>query len=101
MKTASVLSVLATTATLASANGVIDLFSQKSCGGSVQSGSYTPPKNCNGGCVSGSWESARQVSADSGYIFTVYTDKHCSKGKKAVKGCTSGNWKSFSYDCGS
>ncbi|XXG96141.1 hypothetical protein Hte_002420 [Hypoxylon texense] len=101
MKTISVLSVLATTATLASANGVINLFSQGSCSGSSASGSYVPPANCNGGCIAGSWSSARQAAADSGYIFTVYTDSSCSSGATAVRGCVNGGWHSFSYDCGS
>ncbi|KAH8164029.1 hypothetical protein CIB48_g4218 [Xylaria polymorpha] len=51
MKTTFALS-LAAMATLASANGVINLFSGSGCSGSVQSGSYTPPANCDGGCVS-------------------------------------------------
>ncbi|KAI0857522.1 hypothetical protein F4860DRAFT_517711 [Xylaria cubensis] len=57
-------------ATLATANGVIDLFSSSGCSGSEASGSFGSPANCDGGCVQGSWESAREGSHDSGYIST-------------------------------
>ncbi|KAI0469615.1 hypothetical protein F4859DRAFT_516108 [Xylaria cf. heliscus] len=90
-------------ATLAAANGVIDLYSGSGCSGSVSSGSYTPPANCNGGCVSGSWSSAKEISQDSGFVFTVYSDSSCSSLIGAVRpgNCVSGSIHSFSYDCGS
>ncbi|KAI1749013.1 hypothetical protein F4782DRAFT_514848 [Xylaria castorea] len=102
MKTTFVLS-LATMATLATANGVIDVYSGSGCTGSLASGSYVPPANCDGGCVSGSWASAREGSHDSGYIFTVYSDSSCSNDARAVRpgNCVSGTIQSFSYDCGS
>ncbi|KAI0447549.1 hypothetical protein F4803DRAFT_546065 [Xylaria telfairii] len=102
MKTTFALS-LAAMATLASANGVINLFSGSGCTGSVQSGSYSPPNNGDGGCVKGSWASAKQISADSGYIFTVYSDSSCSNDAKAVRpgDCVSGTIHSFTYDHGS
>ncbi|KAI0543652.1 hypothetical protein F4679DRAFT_567919 [Xylaria curta] len=99
MKATSILSM----ATLATANGVINLYSGSGCSGSVSTGSYVPPANCNGGCVSGSWASAREGAHDSGYIFTVYSDSSCSSGARAVRpgNCVSGTVRSFSYDCGS
>ncbi|KAI1077105.1 hypothetical protein F5B20DRAFT_583597 [Whalleya microplaca] len=120
MKSFSVLSVIATVATLVAADGTIDVFTEGNCAGTASPGTYSPPSSCGGGCVFGaSWASAESVSTDSGYIslgleteseanvcysgclVTVYTDSSCSDGATAVRGCVTGNWNSFSYDCGS
>lgn len=52
---------------LASANGVINLWSGSNCDGIGATGSYVPPADCTGGCVEYDFQSA-SATADSGYV---------------------------------
>ncbi|KAF2727700.1 hypothetical protein EJ04DRAFT_529225 [Polyplosphaeria fusca] len=99
MKFTLALAALATLAAHVAADGTIRMCSGRNGDGTCGQPSYVPPKNGNGKCVTWAGASATQVSADSGYCFTVYTTSNCGSGaRKVPTNWINGPWKALSYD---